>query len=610
SPDLADVLLSVQSSQWILTDPLDQIKIPHLLGGQQVTLPNTFKARIKNSFQVGNGTTWTTSDTIVPLGRIPRIQRTQRGLSLPRTLQIGFPVEITPLQSVYTIGPGETASFQWRVTNTSNSDFKGLGGATRSLNLALGMVQTDSPINPIESFDFQGNAAVSNKAFLKTLTELKAKNSVIISGQVKFSDNAVPYTSADFESTLGLELIGSKDIRTIMTHQHRISIAQTYRYSADASALLITNSNVGRKEYESWLTLAQELGLKFDVWDLSYQNGLNLAKDLSASGQGHSLLKNYAGKTIVVLNTPLQGNRGLRALQHLDRAQFYEAGLHQGINFFLVGGEQDSLAQVIATLQMAPNRINFQNDSPENFLKATEEEMKKDGFKLTAAQRGSEKNYEEFLSLIRRNPRQNVTMVLTQNVSGQVEPVLYPGLSQLNGNLVALPAGLNEISRPGFLDDESNIRPFLLSLSMETKLAVLKHLVESGEVRLQQKYMTSLSATLIHEIVESLYVQNSLSKGVTESSDLKRLRSYAARTGELLQSHSGDLGVYMNGHVARICAAVSTFAEISQNKELKQLWLELYQPLKKSKAFESEYIRYQAAFKQFADARKDGLRAS
>ena len=129
-------------------------------------------------------------------------------------------------------------------------------------------------------------------------------------------------------------------------------------------------------------------------------------------------------------------------------------------------------------------------------------------------------------------------------------------------------------------------------------------------MRLQQKYMTSLSATLIHEIVESLYVQNSLSKGVTESSDLKRLRSYAARTGELLQSHSGDLGVYMNGHVARICAAVSTFAEISQNKELKQLWLELYQPLKKSKAFESEYIRYQAAFKQFADARKDGLRAS
>jgi hypothetical protein len=68
SPRMADVILSLQTSNWLLANPIDQVVIPPLPGRSQVLLDKVFTVKIKNSFSVGQNQSWSVSDTLVPVG--------------------------------------------------------------------------------------------------------------------------------------------------------------------------------------------------------------------------------------------------------------------------------------------------------------------------------------------------------------------------------------------------------------------------------------------------------------------------------------------------------------------------------------------------------------
>ncbi len=593
SPRMTDVILSIQTSNWLIANPVDKVVVPSLNGGQEITLPNRFQVQVRNTFTAGQSESWSVSDTIVPRGSVPRIQRTLGGLALPKTVHMSFPVEITPIQSVSVIGPGETAAIQWRVTNTSAGNFIGLNGAIRRLQTTLRRVGGDAPQNTIANISIAGDENGSLAGYLRTITELRSNESVIISGQINFSSEAQPYTYVDIQTSLGLEIFGTGEMSTIMTQGHRISISQTYRYTPGASVLLLTHSSITREEYSAWMAVFENLGLKADVWDISYNRDLNLVKDLQ-DNQGHSLMKNYAGKTIVLLNGPLSDNRNLEAMRLLNRSQFYQAALENNINFYVLGGDQESLFSQLVGMHLSPNALEQTAVNKESFLRHVEsQEISSAPISIANP---DQLTYQELQKRLRQFPAANHSLIFTDSGSNRTRLTLYPSLSQLSGSMIAQPATVREKASLSFIRSSKNLRPFLLSLSLNDKIKSYKSILKSGD----RLYLPFITSALIHDLIEVSYVYKT-----TDTKKAEQLEKLQAFAESILMSE-----VHGNSkeQLGRVVAAIAFFAQASSDNALvsysNQLVNKLDDPTK------TFYRTFLESFKQFSSRRETALRVN
>lgn len=590
SPEKADVLLSLQSSQWILTDPTDQVSIPALRGGQEVVLPNRLVVQVKrNGFNVGS-TAWQMTDTLVPVGRVTRVQRTQSGLSLPKVVTMSFPVEISSIQTVSTVGPGEFASIQWRLTNRSNRRLQGLEGVERALSVALNANGT-----AVRNLKFALNESNSNTTFLRTITGLGPNESVIISGDIHFSENAEPYTAVDLQTTLGLQLLGERNLSPIMSHQHRIRIAQTYQYTPDASVLLITNNRISQDQYKAWRKLFTDIGIKADIWDLSYYKGLNLAKDLGNPKSGKSLLKNYSGRTIILLNSEHPENSPLIAL---DQAQFYEAALKENINLLIWGGDATNLRAQIASLQLAPTQVRMNTNGARDFLKRAESQGLDKVISEANGQAGTKRDFNRLQQIVRSNPQANLALALEPDSSGALIPVLREGLSMLSGSLLAVSGRSNDILNANQRD--GNLRAILLSLSFASKLKVLEHLLTATQGN-PQTYLPDLTSVILHDVVESLFLLH-LKPGTARA--VEQLNQFSQLQNRLLGSRPSTQVVQS---LARISAAASTFVDAASNRALTAVWRPLLTTAQREQSFAASHDQQKAAFQEFFKQRAKAL---
>ncbi len=595
SPKMADVVLSVQTANWLIANPVDRVLVPALNGGQETTLRDVFFVKVKNAFTAGNNQAWSVSDTIVPRGSVPRIKRTIEGLTLPKTVHMSFPVEITPIQSVAVIGPGETAAIQWRVTNTSNRNFMGLNGAIRRLQTTLLRIGGDAPRNTISNINIGLDEDNLSGSFLRTITELRAQESVIISGSIDFSIESEPYTSVDIQSSLGLEILGTTEMTTIMNQSHRITISQTYKYTPGASVLLLTHSKTTRQEYKAWMQVFESLGLKADVWDISYNRDLNLVRDLSGNQQGSSLLKNYRGKTIILLNGDMPDQRNQQSLRLLNRSQFYQAASENNINFYILGGETDDLTSELVGMHLDPNALERTAASKDTFLRAIESGSLSSG--PISLANASQLTYQELHQSLVQNPQSKFSLVF--NKSGNTTRlVLYPSLSQLSGSMIAQPATSREKSAPQFIQSEKNLRPFILSLSTEDKIKSFKTVLQSGNTT----NFPSVTSALIHDLIESYYAFKTSDDETSKARHLSQLQAFS-KSIDGLRLHPNS-----NEYLGRVSAALSFFAEVSSETSLKlfssNLTKKLDEPTKKY------YQKYLESYRKFSEQRQSALRAN
>ncbi len=591
SPQRTDVILSIQSSNWILADPVDRVVVPQLNGGESVTLPHVYYVKIKKAFEIGRGQNWSVSDTIVPLGGIPRIQRTLRGLSLPQTVSISFPISISPLQTVTSIGPGETASLQWRITNLTDQNFAGLPGMERRLQTTLRQIEGSS--NAIDSISLANDEDASTHYFLQTVTELRARESLIVSGTINFSAQAEPYTSVSLQSTLGLDILGTNEMATIMSQSHRISIAQTYRYNPEASILLLTTSSTSRTEYLAWMNVLQNLGLHADIWDVSYNQELNLVRDFDDAEKGLSLMKNYRGKTIVLLNSnPATRDQNFSALRLLLRSQFYEAALGYGINFYVLGGTEQELISQVVGMHLTPTHLQKTPANKDAFLQAIRSRsINENGIYLNQPDQTS---FQEIQRLAHEHPDLNYSLIFTKQ-NNEVRLALYPSLSLLSGSMLAIPAEESQRSSPTFIESDKNLRPFILSLGFREKITAFNFLAPGTNT----SYLNATTSTLIHDVIEKAYLFKMASAEVIKSEQMQELNFLAETLGTQILSASGQESL------ARVHAAIAFIAEVSRDNALQTIANQLQNKINEDTKKTSD--RYLIAYRNFAKQRKDAL---
>ncbi len=555
-------------------------------------LDQVLQVQIKNSFSVGQNQAWSVSDTLVPRGTIPRIQRTQEGLSLPQTVHISFPVEITPIQSVAVIGPGESAQIQWRVTNKSNKNFLGLGGALRKLKTTLSRIGGDASSAAIKNFNIAGNETTNGTSFLNTITDLKARESVIIAGALDFSDQAEPYTYVDLQSSLGLEILGTQNFATIMTHGHRITISQTYRHTPEAAVVVLTNAKTTREEYSAWVKLFADLGLKADVWDMSYNRELNLVKDLMDGNKGKSLIKNYQGKTMVLLNNEMTELNNQRALRMLSRAQFFEAASAYDINFYVLGGDAEVLKTQIIGMHLSPNRLAPVAGNMEQFIKAIEASEFKEGPMVFS--NSDRLSYQELNKTLRQRPDLNYSLVFTE--AGRTPKLnVFPSLSLLNGRMIAQPASTRDSQSSRFILSPKNVRPFVLALGLKDKLKSLNHLAQLEN----ENYLPAITSAVIHDVIEAAYIYKATSNTKVKSEQMAKLQMV------LTDLSTANLPTKSKEYVSRIVAALSYFASLAGDSELKNISESFSAKLDEpSKIIFAKYIK---SYEEFSAQRQKAL---
>lgn len=592
SPRMADVVISIETKNWLIANPLDRVIVPSIMGNKEITLKDTFKVQVKNVFSVGQDQVWKVTDSIVSKGSIPRIKRTLEGLELPQSFEISFPVEITPIESVSVVGPGETASIQWKITNVSKSNFVGLNGSLRKLQTTLNRVGGNAPQNSIANFKFAGDENDSSSNFLKTIMELRPHVPIIISGEIDFSKDAEPYTYVDLQSTLGLEIFGTNQMSTIMTRSHRINISQTYKYTPGSSVLLLTHSKITRDEYKAWLDIFEDLGLKADVWDISYYKDLNLIEDLKA-GQGKSLMRNYSGKTIVLLNDTETGYESLDTIRLLNRSQFYQSALEQNINFYILGGEKEFLAKQLVGMHLSPNNLEHTPAAKDDFIRQIERE----GFdsNVFTMNNPDQLTYLEMHNSLKKHPESYHSLVFKRE-GGQTKLALYPSLSQMSGGMIAQPANMHEKSQPAFIRSEQNLRSFLLSLGFEDKIKSYSVILKSGN----QLYLPLISSAIMHDLIEFSYAYSKSS--AKKSEFLGKLNAFkdTLNISEVHPRSKDQLG--------RVIAAISYFANISSEVGLQDVSNKLISKL--DGTTKTSHEKYLESYRQFSSKREAVLKVN
>jgi hypothetical protein len=178
-PGKAKALLSLGSANWITAEPVE-IEIPAINGRSAATLGKVFRFRIRDNQLPVSENRLAISEAIVPVGRITRIERTPRGLQLPKTLVISYPVEITPLQTKRNaVSPGEIIDVSWSVKNLSRSAV-GLNSAeARALSTSIRQWRPPEADLP-GGISFDGNSLAST--FANSIALLAPGGSFVVKG--------------------------------------------------------------------------------------------------------------------------------------------------------------------------------------------------------------------------------------------------------------------------------------------------------------------------------------------------------------------------------------------------------------------------------------------
>lgn len=501
-PTKAKALLVLTNSAWTIAEPIE-LEIPAVGPMESVTLPGRYRFRIKDNTLPAAEGRMVVEDKIVPLGRVTRVEKHPDGLKLPKTLVISYPVEISKITSkAVSVSPGQSTDIFWSIKNIST---KALGEKSPEARAITTAIQRWNPKNSEAS---QGGVTFNSQSIESSLVTgvalLEPGASFVVKGILKFDENHLPYTNVEIRTNATLKTIESDGkTREVQLRTLRYSIAQVFSGFKDAKWLLMTNGNTQRAEYLGWMKLANALGAKVDVWDVSYNASLSLLKALPKGG---SLAELFAGKTIVLFNNryPIhsRGEDSPFPIEQLFSNEVLQAANKNGTRFYIVGGDKSdgeklfrnvhvdsapedrsnpiSSTEILEakTLSLEPNRV-YNVTVDEKFLLAPNEKTFSARFESFKAKLQKRHPNERFLfydaAAEVRERDQNFNRLYHLGQFRMMRS-LERGTT---GDLTWLPREREEMRQDSFSFGEENMKAMLLASNIVEKIRIARHLRSS-----------------------------------------------------------------------------------------------------------------------------------
>lgn len=373
TPEKQNIVIYFESRGY-LGASRSKLTIPKSLApGEEFEFETDLKLRIRDLADAeipAHGEAWTARQSVSPEAELTSVRQKFEGFESGASIEIRFPIEVTAIHGAHSMGRGESKRIFWKVKNVSGRTFGTASEIRRAIDVQLKRSGGEVSADQIPFTDANGNQVNLDEGFLKAIESLGPGESAMIEGKVELGDEAPLYSDAQLMLDLNLGRINDGgNTRRIQSRAFTVRVAQTYRKTHNSDILLITNTNSRRDEVEAWKRLAENLGMKADVWDLSLNGFMDLSEKASIR---NNLLKDFEGKTVVMLNNGFETAAGadaasesVRAETFLAKGQFLKAAAAYAVNFLMVGNTRADEDSLLHSLLMPTSEVDGQGKDTE-----------------------------------------------------------------------------------------------------------------------------------------------------------------------------------------------------------------------------------------------------
>ncbi|MCB0356678.1 MAG: hypothetical protein KDD40_06705, partial [Bdellovibrionales bacterium] len=516
----AKVLISLQNSEWILSEP-QLIEIETLKGGEIRQLKGELRFKIRNNrFKISENLAAAT-DTIAPIAEVTRINYRLNSFQFPKTLSISYPIELQTFSTKERLGPGESAPIVWKVKNLSNKTIGDIQKDTRTMKINLARSGGDAIEDSIlfQDSSIKDAKSIEKQDWSLKIPQIPPGHYFLMEGQITVSPSALAYTREHLKSTLSLSDFETGNQEDIEYGSIVVTVGQTYSYTPGAEILIVTNASTTRKQIESLSTFFKSIGIKYDVWDYSYYGFFSLTDDLEIANK-QSLLQNYAGRTIVFLTNSSENEyESEKLLRQISYEQFVLAATEFKANLIFVGDEYEKL-QGFLNSRVVPLSVHSNKvfDSPNKLIKAIKEQNLSNlhgmGFQIEATAnkidrevlRTAKKAFK-ILKKFENEGQMFVTYSMNENQSTADKNAKIKGritfvraLNYLDGRMTIILESPENLNSADYYNSNDFFRQLILGMGFEQKIRMTQLNLSNWDPQKKQFLAEALAADLVEEL--------------------------------------------------------------------------------------------------------------
>jgi len=356
TPKYQKVLLYLNDSKWIKSHAIELV-LPEVLNpgeSHTFTEPITFNL---NELKRTNPDLLRETDVTAHDMKVTRINRKFKNFNnnALTTINVQYPIEITALESLVSLVPGQAAKVQYKIKNISVQTIGKMPGldARAAHHIFRRTGGTVDANDFVIATDLEDPSADPSVGIQRALEGLKPGEERIVEIYVGFRDTAVNYKNVIFRPELYLESILNPDTMNQTQVKHfDMRVGQTFEYHKDAEVLLIANHNLDKKALDALRATAAIRKLTMDVWDFSLYGFFSFSNKIQ---DYENMFKAYRGKTIVILGNEIDAPTSKEHVQNLlDPNAIIEAARRYGIKVVVIDTTGDAKATVARMTEPTP----------------------------------------------------------------------------------------------------------------------------------------------------------------------------------------------------------------------------------------------------------------
>lgn len=257
---------------------------------------------------------------------------------------VKYPVQISAITGDRTATRDEPAKVSWDVKNVST---KALGAGSESQRLVQSMLQLTGGDLAAEHLIFKGADGKPRplaEGIGQAIANLPAGKSVKIEGTIEFAPTAPFYSQVQLTALLDVGALDAPaQAKSIQQREFSVQLARKYATDPDAGVLVVINNRTTKEEIAAWEKLAESLGTKANLWNISLYGGASLTQAVNDVELGPQ----FAKKTVVVLNNEYDPEAGVKSpIGHLGEKDLLLAAVKARTSTYVVGGSIDIQRQL------------------------------------------------------------------------------------------------------------------------------------------------------------------------------------------------------------------------------------------------------------------------
>ena len=295
----------------------------------------------------------------------------------PMPFTVTYPVKLSPVDSLPSFPPGGSTLVKFSVSNVARRAYGQDSEIGRVVIIKATYTGGDMGASKVHFVPIVDGNPTSLIAFnqlrevLWPISHLSPGETINLSGRLSLSEDAEPYTTADFSVDLLLGEIGNPNNPIRIQHrQINVRASTEYKKTPNSGILLVVNQQTTKEELEAWKELARFIfGEKnpagvVDLWDISQEGDFDLSSVLKS---GTTLFEDWRSCAIVMLDNPFDNfrtrtvNEGQddSAMQYVNPDQLVEAVVSNGTHFCIVSSLVEKSAAQDRHLAAPQRGIDF-----------------------------------------------------------------------------------------------------------------------------------------------------------------------------------------------------------------------------------------------------------